>query len=133
MTQVSTTVSTTHQAGKQADDKKTIRPFHVSVPEADLTELRRRIKATKWPERETVADASQRRAARDDSSARALLGDRLRLAQDRGEAEGAAAVHHRDRWARHSFHSRPFETRKCVAADRYPRMARFDHRTVEDH
>src|SRR5580693_9098404 len=59
MTQVSTTVSTTHQAGKQADDKKTIRPFHVSVPEADLTELRRRIKATKWPERETVADASQ--------------------------------------------------------------------------
>jgi pimeloyl-ACP methyl ester carboxylesterase len=37
----------------------TIRPFHVNVPEADLTELRRRIHATKWPERETVTDASQ--------------------------------------------------------------------------
>jgi hypothetical protein len=36
-----------------------IRPLHVHVPEAELTELRRRINATKWPERETVADASQ--------------------------------------------------------------------------
>ena len=54
-----TQISTTHQAGKQADDKNTIRPFHVTVPEADLTELRRRINATKWPERETVTDATQ--------------------------------------------------------------------------
>ena len=36
-----------------------IRPFQVNVPEAELTELRRRINATKWPERETVADPSQ--------------------------------------------------------------------------
>jgi pimeloyl-ACP methyl ester carboxylesterase len=36
-----------------------IRPFHVNVPDADLTELRRRINATKWPERETVVDESQ--------------------------------------------------------------------------
>ena len=37
-----------------------IRPFPlVSVPEAELIELRRRINATQWPERETVADASQ--------------------------------------------------------------------------
>src|SRR6266850_3814369 len=40
-------------------DKNAIRPFHVNVPEADLTELRRRINATKWPERETVTDQSQ--------------------------------------------------------------------------
>ncbi len=40
-------------------DKTAIRPFHVDVPEAELTELRRRINATKWPERETVTDASQ--------------------------------------------------------------------------
>jgi pimeloyl-ACP methyl ester carboxylesterase len=37
----------------------TVRPFHVNVPEADLIELRTRIDATRWPERETVADASQ--------------------------------------------------------------------------
>ena len=36
-----------------------IRPFRVNVPEAELTELRRRIDATKWPERETVKDQSQ--------------------------------------------------------------------------
>jgi pimeloyl-ACP methyl ester carboxylesterase len=37
----------------------TIRPFHVNVPEAELTELRRRINATRWPDRETVTDQSQ--------------------------------------------------------------------------
>ena len=36
-----------------------IRPFRVNFPEAELTELRRRIKATRWPEKETVADTSQ--------------------------------------------------------------------------
>ena len=36
-----------------------VRPFSFNVPEAELTELSRRINATKWPERETVADASQ--------------------------------------------------------------------------
>src|SRR5215467_11217220 len=40
-------------------DKTAIRPFHVNVPEAELTELRRRINATRWPERETVTDQSQ--------------------------------------------------------------------------
>jgi pimeloyl-ACP methyl ester carboxylesterase len=40
-------------------DKSPVRPFHVNFPESDLTELRRRIKATRWPERETVADATQ--------------------------------------------------------------------------
>jgi pimeloyl-ACP methyl ester carboxylesterase len=54
-----TQISGTHQGSKETDDKNTIRPFHFTVPEADLTELRRRINATKWPERETVTDASQ--------------------------------------------------------------------------
>src|SRR2546421_3130390 len=40
-------------------DRAAIRPFRVNVPEAELTELRRRINATKWPDRETVPDASQ--------------------------------------------------------------------------
>ena len=37
-------------------DKAAIRPFQVEVPEEELTELRRRINATRWPDRETVAD-----------------------------------------------------------------------------
>jgi pimeloyl-ACP methyl ester carboxylesterase len=36
-----------------------IRPFRVTFPPSDLTDLRRRIKATKWPSRELVGDASQ--------------------------------------------------------------------------
>jgi pimeloyl-ACP methyl ester carboxylesterase len=36
-----------------------IRPFQVNVPDAELTELRRRITATRFPEKETVTDFSQ--------------------------------------------------------------------------
>jgi len=42
----------------QADDRS-IRTFKVQVPQAALDDLRRRIKATRWPDRETVADQSQ--------------------------------------------------------------------------
>jgi len=45
---------------EQATDKSAIRPFQVTnVPEAELVELRKRINATRWPERETVTDATQ--------------------------------------------------------------------------
>jgi pimeloyl-ACP methyl ester carboxylesterase len=54
-----TQISATQQGSKQADDKNAIRPFRVNVPDADLTELRRRINSTMWPERELVADATQ--------------------------------------------------------------------------
>jgi pimeloyl-ACP methyl ester carboxylesterase len=36
-----------------------IRPFEIGFPEEDLTDLRRRLEATRWPERETVGDDSQ--------------------------------------------------------------------------
>ena len=49
----------TQRGIEQAPDKNTVRPFTKKFPEAELTELRRRINATKWPERETVTDASQ--------------------------------------------------------------------------
>jgi len=47
------------QRSNQAVDDNAIRPFRVNVPEGELTELRRRIKATRWPDRETVGDATQ--------------------------------------------------------------------------
>ena len=40
-------------------DKEAIRPFKVKVPEKDLIDLRRRIAATRWPDKETVVDQSQ--------------------------------------------------------------------------
>ncbi|RPH71847.1 MAG: epoxide hydrolase [Myxococcaceae bacterium] len=43
-----------------SSDEAAVRPFEVPVfPEEELAELRRRIKATRWPERETVPDLSQ--------------------------------------------------------------------------
>ncbi|WOD15027.1 epoxide hydrolase family protein [Paraburkholderia kirstenboschensis] len=40
-------------------DTTAIRALRVHVPESQLSDLRRRIKTTRWPERETVADDSQ--------------------------------------------------------------------------
>jgi len=42
-----------------ADSQHAVRPFRVNVPEAELAELRSRISASRWPERETVTDNSQ--------------------------------------------------------------------------
>ena len=36
-----------------------IRPFRIEYPESDILELRHRIAATRWPEKETVSDTSQ--------------------------------------------------------------------------
>ena len=111
----------------------TIRPFTVGFPEPELTDLRRRVNATRWPERRDGHRRLAGRAARDDAGSRAVLGDRLRLAQVRGEAERPAALHHRDRRARHPFHPRPLPARRCAAADRHARVARLGHRAAEDH
>ena len=55
-----TPASATQQGSQQADDKNAIRPFpQVNVPDAELSDLCNRINATRWPERETVTDASQ--------------------------------------------------------------------------
>ena len=47
------------QSSEPDTDKNAIRPFQVNIPEAELTDLRRRINATRWPDRETVPDQSQ--------------------------------------------------------------------------
>lgn len=39
--------------------KDAIRPFRASIPDAAIADLRKRIKATRWPDKETVADSSQ--------------------------------------------------------------------------
>jgi len=54
-----TQTSDAQRGSNQAADKNAIRPFNFTVSEAELTELRRRVNAAKWPERETVTDASQ--------------------------------------------------------------------------
>ena len=36
-----------------------VRPFSINVPEAELVDLRQRVLATRWPDKETVTDTSQ--------------------------------------------------------------------------
>jgi pimeloyl-ACP methyl ester carboxylesterase len=43
----------------EVGEQTAVRPFQVGFPEDELAELRRRINATRWPERETVSDDSQ--------------------------------------------------------------------------
>jgi len=43
----------------EASARAEIRPFRVSFSDAELADLNRRIKTTKWPERETVSDTTQ--------------------------------------------------------------------------
>ena len=55
-----TTAVALPESTTQSADTGTIRPFpKVHVPESELTELRRRINNTKWPDRETVTDTTQ--------------------------------------------------------------------------
>jgi pimeloyl-ACP methyl ester carboxylesterase len=59
---LATSVPTGIAGSAQAEDAargNAIRPFRIDVLEAKLAELRRRISATNWPERETVTDESQ--------------------------------------------------------------------------
>jgi hypothetical protein len=39
--------------------QETIRPFKIDILESEITDLQQRIKATRWPEKETVNDRTQ--------------------------------------------------------------------------
>ena len=51
------TLLRTHSAA--AVEGNAIRPFRVNFPETALVDLRRRVKATRWPDKETVTDPLQ--------------------------------------------------------------------------
>src|SRR5215831_11370981 len=51
--------TTSSPTTSQSTEDRSIRPFKVQVPQAALDDLRRRIAATRWPDKETVADQSQ--------------------------------------------------------------------------
>ncbi len=54
-----TPATATERRADETTDKTAIRPFRFEAADADLDEMRRRIKATRFPEKETVADPSQ--------------------------------------------------------------------------
>jgi hypothetical protein len=121
-------MSATEVAERRGSDNTAIRPFEVGFSEEEITELRRRVNATRWRERETVSDDSQGvPLAMMQELARYWGSDYDWQAQVRGETECPTELHHRDRWAGHSFHSRSLPARGRAAADRHARVAWLDH------
>ena len=110
-----------------------IRPFRVDVSEEALLDLRRRMLATQWPEKETVTDQSQgvplatmRELARywaTDYDWRKCEAKLNALPQFITEIDGLDI---------HFIHVRSKHA-ECVAAHRHARVARLDHRAAEDH
>ena len=110
-----------------------IRPFTVNVPQDELDELRRRIAATRWPDRETVDDQSQGiqlakikplveywGTGYDWRKAEAKLNA---LPQFMTEIDGA----------RHPLHSRPLEASQRPAGDHHPWLAGIGVRAAQGH
>src|SRR5262245_40613972 len=54
-----TTAMTDVMELETAIEGETIRPFHYEASDADLADLRQRVKAARWPDRELVTDDSQ--------------------------------------------------------------------------
>jgi hypothetical protein len=89
-------------------DATAIRPFTIETPEADLDDLRARIAATRWPEKETVEDQSQGpRLATMQALAR-YWAEEYDWRECEEKLKALTALRHRDRWAGHPFHSRSF-------------------------
>ena len=112
---------------------ESLRPFRVSVPQAALDDLRRRIAATQWPEKETVADSSQGVPLATMRELARYWATEYDWRKVEAKLNALAAVRHRDRWAGHSLHSCSLEARQRAAADRHARVAGLDHRAAEDH
>jgi pimeloyl-ACP methyl ester carboxylesterase len=59
VTMISLIPTTRSYQASTTDDRDAIRPYNIDIPEEALTDLRQRIKATRWPDKETVTDQSQ--------------------------------------------------------------------------
>ena len=108
-----------------------IRPFRFHASDEALADLKRRITATNWPEREidpTQGVGSRRCRSSPIIGRTVTTGARSRrrlnaLPQFITEIDGR----------RHPLHPRPLEASECAAGDHHPRLAGLDHRAAEDH
>ena len=108
-------------------------PVHGRFPDTELTDLRRRVNATRWPEPETVTDDSQ-------GVPLAMMQDLARYwATDYDWRKCEAKLNDLPHFITeidgldiHFLHVRSQHT-ECVAADRHARVAGLDHRAAEDH
>jgi hypothetical protein len=110
-----------------------IHPFAVSISQDEITELRRRIAATRWPDKETVADESQGVQL----ATMQKLADYWATDYDWRKCEAKLNalpqfITEIDGLDIHFIYVRS-KHEKCVAADRHARMARLNRRAVKDY
>ncbi len=121
------------RAGAERPRNEAIRPFRVNIPDEELVDLRRRITATRWPEKETVTDTSQgvqlatmQELARywaTDYDWRKCEAKLNALPQFITEIDGLDI---------HFIHVRSKHEERA-AGHRHARLARLDRRAAEDH
>ena len=110
-----------------------IRPFSYTASEEALADLRRRVAATRWPDKEIVADESQGVQLATMQELARYWATEYDWRKVEARLNALAAVHHRDRRGRHSLHPRALEASERAAGHRHARLARLDHRAAEDH
>ena len=116
-----------------AEQAPAIRPFRVEVPEADLDDLRRRIAATRWPDRETVPDRSQGAQLAELQELVRYWGTDYDWRKAEAQTERLPAVHDDHRRGRRPLHPRPLAPPERAAADRHARVAGLGLRADQDH
>ena len=88
-------------------DDDTIRPFRIDVPQEAVDDMRRRIAATRWPDRETVTDDSQGVPLATMQALARYWGTDYDWRNCEAKLNALAALHDRDRRVGHSFHPCP--------------------------
>jgi hypothetical protein len=118
------------QTNPAANSADAIRPFHINIPDATLTDLRQRVSATRWPDKETVADQSQGVQL----ATIQALANYWATSYDWRKCEAKLNSYPQfitniDGVDIHFIHVKS----KSTPNDHYPWLARLYHRTVEDH
>ena len=96
-------------AGTTSTDATSIRPFKFRASDDALTDLKRRITTTKWPSKEPVGDTTQGVQLATMQKLANYWATDYDWRKVEARLDALAAVHHRDRWARHSLHPRSIE------------------------
>ena len=119
--------------GAAATGDTSIRPFQFQASDEDLADLKRRIAATRWPERETVADDTQGVQL----ATMQKLADYWANEHDWRKVEARLNSYPKfitniDGLDIHFIHISS-KHRRRPAARHHPRLAWVDHRAIEDH
>ena len=130
---IPTTTITATPTRASADAATAIRPFSFHVSDEQLAELRRRIAATRWPEKETVTDQSQ-------GVPLATMQELARYwATDYDWRKAEAKLNALPQFITsidgldiHFIHVRS-QHKNALAADHHPRLARLGARAAQAH